>query len=149
MAYGLVFSRFLLERPDFLWGHPYLDVLIPLFLHTLVLGRPGLSYLISRCETAAVPLRCRASGKSLLGEQTEFCGHKSTTCLENPATQGNIIPGSFYAKITVERGFRTKCTTLFCIGTYQFDRGIESIRLPGMPDRIYLGLCVLGRSVVL
>ena len=95
MAYGLVFSRFLLERPDFLRGHPYLDVLVPLFLHTSVLGRPGLSYLISRCETAAVPLRCRASGKSLLGEQTEFCGHKSTTCLENPATQGNVIPGSF------------------------------------------------------
>ena len=50
----------------------------------------------------------------------------------------------FCAKITVERGFRTKCTTLLCIGTYQFDRSIGNVQLPGMFDKIYLSLCVPG-----
>lgn len=54
----------------------------------------------------------------------------------------------FCAKITVERGFRTKCTTLFFKGTYHFDRGIESIRLPGVSDRIFLGLCAWCLSTV-
>ena len=141
MAYGLVFSRFLLERPDFLRGHPYLDVLVPLFLHTSVLGRPGLSYLISRCETAAVPLRCRASGKSLLGEQTEFCGHKSTTCLENPATQGNVIPGSFLRQNYRGKGLPYKMHNTILQGTYHFDWGIENIRLSGMAEGFVL-VCV-------
>lgn len=34
-------------------------------------------------------------------------------------------------------------------GAYHFDLVIKDIRLPGMPDRIYLGLCVLGHSVTL
>lgn len=138
MAYGLVFSRFLLERPDFLQGHPYLDVLVPLFLHTSVLGRPGLSYLISQGETAAVPLRCRASGKSLLGEQTEFCGHKSTTCLENPATQGNVIPGSFLRQNYRRKGRSCKMHNTILKGAYHFDRGIKDIRLLGMPVKFAL-----------
>ena len=134
MAYGFVIGRFLLERPDFFRGHSYLDVLVPLFLHTSVLGRPGLSYLISQGETAAVPLRCRASGKSLLGEQTEFCGHKSTTCLENPATQGNVIPGSFLRQNYRGKGLPYKMHNTILQGTYHFDRGIGNIRLLGMSE---------------
>lgn len=50
----------------------------------------------------------------------------------------------FCAKITVERGFRTKCTTLFFKEAYQFDRDIGNVLLPGMSDKIHLGLCVPG-----
>ena len=126
MAHGLVFSRFLLERPDFLRSHPYLDVLVPLFLHTSVLdGRDCLT---------SFRRRCRASGKSLLGEQTEFCGHKSTTCLENPATQGNAIPGSFLRQNYRGKGHPCKMHNTILQGTYHFDRGIGNIRLLGMSE---------------
>lgn len=142
MAYGFVIGRFLLERPDFFRGHSYLDVLVPLFLHTSVLGRPGLSYLISQGETAVVPLRCRASGKSLLGEQTEFCGHESTTCLENPATQGNVIPGSFLRQNYRGKGLPHKMHNTILQRAYHFDRGVKNIRLPGMSVKFALYLCV-------
>ena len=149
MAYGLVFSRFLLERPDFLRGHPYLDVLAPLFLHTSVLDSRDCLTSFRRAKQR----RCRSGAghpaSHFLGEQMEFCGHKSTTCLENPATQGNVIPGSFLRQNYRGKGLPDKMHNTILQGTYHFDRGIGNIRLPGMSDRIYLGLCVLGRSVVL
>jgi len=88
--------------------------------------------------------RCRSGAwhpaSHFLGEQTEFCGHKSTTCLENPATQGNVIPGSFLRQNYREKGLPYKMHNTILQGTYHFDRDIESIRLPGVSNRIFLGL---------
>ena len=91
-----------------------------------------------------MPLRCMASGKSLLGEQTEFCGHKSTTCLENPATQGNDIPSSFLRQNYRGKGLPYKMHNTILQETYHFDWSIGNVRLPGMSDKIHLGLCVPG-----
>jgi len=112
-----------------------------MFLHVPVCLQPGLSYLISQDETAAVPLRCGASGKSLLGEQREFCGHKSTTCLENPVTQGNVIPGSFLRQNYRGEWLPYKMHNTILQGAYHLDRGIKDIRLPGMPVKFALYLC--------
>ena len=113
MAHGLVFSRFLLERPDFLRSHPYLDVLVPLFLHTSVLdGRDCLTSF-----RRAKQRRCRSGA-----------GHPASHCWGNKRSfvatkvhlawkilQRRAMPsrGLFCVKITVERGIRAKCTTLF------------------------------------
>ena len=113
MAYGLVFSRFLLERPDFFRGHPYLDVLVPLFLHTSVLCNRDCLTLFRRAKQR----RCRSDAghpaSHFWGNKRSFVATKvqlAWKILRRRAMSSRVL---FYAKITVERGVRTKCTTLF------------------------------------
>ena len=113
MAYGLVFSRFLLERPDFLRGHPYLDVLVPLFLHTSVLDNRDCLTSFRRAKQR----RCRSGAwhpaSHFRGNKRSFVATKvqlAWKILQRRTMSSRVL---FCAKITVERGFRTKCTTLF------------------------------------
>ncbi|MBM6842870.1 hypothetical protein [Phocaeicola plebeius] len=69
--------------------------------------------------------------------------------MENPATQGYVIPGSFLRQNYRGKELPYKMHNTILQGTYHFDRGIESIRLPGVSDKIYLGLCVSGHPVIL
>ena len=113
MAYGLVFSRFLLERPDFLRSHPYLDVLVPLFLHTSVLCNRDCLTLFRRAKQR----RCRSDAghpaSHFWGNKRSFVATKvqlAWRILQRRAMSSRVL---FCTKITVESGFRTKCTTLF------------------------------------
>ncbi len=63
------------------------------------MGSPNL---LSQGETAGNRSDAVAVGKSPFQDETEFCNDKGTTCLTNPATQFDVLQGSFYDKITVE-----------------------------------------------
>ena len=113
MACGLVFSRFLLERPDFFRGHPYLDVLVPLFLHTSVLCNRDCLTLFRRAKQR----RCRSDAghpaSHFWGNKRSFVATKvqlAWKILQRRAMSSLIL---FCAKITEGRGVRAKCTTLF------------------------------------
>ena len=113
MAHGLVFSRFLLERPDFLRSHPYLDVLVPLFLHTSVLdGRDCLTSF-----RRAKQRRCRSGAghpaSHFWGNKRSFVATKVQLAWKILQRRAMPSRGLFCVKITVERGIRAKCTTLF------------------------------------
>ena len=113
MAHGLVFSRFFLERPDFLRSHPYLDVLVPLFLHTSVLNGRDCLTLFRRAKQR----RCRSGAghpaSHFWGNKRSFVATKvqlAWKILRRRAMSSQVL---FCTKITVERGVRAKCTTLF------------------------------------
>ena len=133
------------ERPDFLRSHPYLDVLVPLFLHTSVLDGRGCLTSFRRAKQR----RCRSGAghpaSHFWGNKRSFVATKvQLACLENPATQGNVIPGSFLRQNYRGKGLPYKMRNTILQGTYHFDQGIGNVRLPGMSDKIYLGLCVPG-----
>ena len=85
-----------------------------MFLHVPVCLQPGLSYLISQGETAAVPLRCNGIRQVTFWEnKRSFVATKvqlAWKILQRRAMSSRVLS---CAKITVKRGFRTKCTTLF------------------------------------
>ena len=54
--------------------------------------------------------------------------------MENPATQGNVIPGSFLRQNYRGKGCPCKTHNTILQGTYHFDRGIGNVRLPGVPE---------------
>lgn len=113
MAHGLVFSRFLLERPDFLRSHPYLDVFVPLFLHTSVLDGRDCLTLFRRAKQRLCRSGARHPASHFWGNKRSFVATKvqlAWKILQRRAMSSQVL---FCAKITVGRGFRTKCTTLF------------------------------------
>ena len=97
VAYGLVFSRFLLELPDFFRGHPYLDVLVPMFLHVPVCLQPGLSYLISQGRNSGGAAPVHASGKSLFGRTNGVLWPQKYNLLGKSCNAGQCHPGFFLA----------------------------------------------------
>lgn len=67
------------------------------------------------------------SASHLWQDETEFRNDKGTTCLTKPATQSNMLPDTFFTKITAGKRLAKKWATQF------FDKAVSTDRNPESP----------------